>query len=171
MNIRSTLNIPSIEFDEGDIEAYVKSLRAIPIAELEGLKKNISSLEKLIDQLLVAVTKEDQSAISPKGKDRFMAKIYRFLEANYADPNFGVEELSEAVLLSRSQLFRKLKILINDSPSRLIRRYRLDKACTLLESSDGKPSEIAYQVGFKTPSYFSKCFKDEFKITPSEFMT
>jgi len=93
----------------------------------------------------------------------------RQIEYNYPDPNFNVEELANILRLSRSQLFRKLKALTGKTPTSLIRTYRLEKAKTLLESLEENASEVAFNIGFSNPSYFHKCFKNEFGVTPKEY--
>lgn len=75
-------------------------------------------------------------------------------------------ELCRAIGISRSQLFRKMKTLVNDAPSRFIRAYRLQRAKQLLETTDLQVSEIAYRVGYKDPAYFSHSFQEEFGVTP-----
>ena len=81
--------------------------------------------------------------------------------------NFGLMELCKSIGMSRSQLFRKLKALMNQSPSTFIRLYRLGKAKDLLLKTDLPVSQIAYRVGFKDPAYFSFAFHEAFGSTPS----
>jgi len=76
--------------------------------------------------------------------------------------------LANKVAMSRSQLHRKLTALLGQSPSDLIRQTRLHRAKSLLEQKAGTPSEIAFQVGFNSHTYFSKCFKEVFGVSPSE---
>lgn len=70
--------------------------------------------------------------------------------------------------MSRVQLYRKVKSLTGMTPVELLRKYRLSRGRQLLETTDLSISEIAYDVGFTAPSYFAKCFKDEFGISPGE---
>ncbi len=70
--------------------------------------------------------------------------------------------------LERSQFYRKIKALTNYSPVELIRRLRLKKARTLLTSTEKSVSEIAYEIGFSTPAYFSKCYREAYGETPTE---
>jgi AraC-like DNA-binding protein len=74
------------------------------------------------------------------------------------------------MFMSRTQLHRKLKAITEMSTSEFIRSQRLKLAIRLLEDSDASISEIAYQVGFNTPSYFSKCFKEVYNCTPNEYL-
>jgi AraC-like DNA-binding protein len=84
------------------------------------------------------------------------------------DENFSVEDFSSEVGMSRVQLHRKLKAITGKSASRYLRSYRLSIAKEMIEAKKGNISEIAYSVGFSSPVYFSKCFKEEFGFTPSE---
>jgi AraC-like DNA-binding protein len=79
-----------------------------------------------------------------------------------------VEEIASEMNLSRVQLYRKVKALTGSSPVELMRKARLSKAYRLLLSGDKNISEVAYEVGFSAPSYFTKCFKDEFGVLPGD---
>jgi DNA-binding response OmpR family regulator len=100
--------------------------------------------------------------------ENFLSKVLRAIEKNMSEDEFGVEELSREVAMSRSQLHRKLMALTGQAPSEMLRKTRLLRAKELLQKRSATPSEIAYQVGFNSHTYFSKCFKEEFGITPSE---
>ncbi len=99
-------------------------------------------------------------------EDLFIQDLKAKLESNLSDENFALPELCRAIGISRSQLFRKMKTLVNDAPSRFIRAYRLQRAKQLLETTDLQVSEIAYRVGYKDPAYFSHSFQEEFGVTP-----
>ena len=99
-------------------------------------------------------------------EDLFIRDLKAKLESNLSDENFALPELCRAIGISRSQLFRKMKTLVNDAPSRFIRAYRLQRAKQLLETTDLQVSEIAYRVGYKDPAYFSHSFQEEFGVTP-----
>ena len=101
-------------------------------------------------------------------EDAFLQKIRLLVEENLDDADFGIAELCRALLLSRSQLHRKLKALTNRTTSRVIRTIRLQNAKTLLQSSELTIAEVAYDTGFKDPNHFSRVFKEEFGMTPSE---
>ena len=99
-------------------------------------------------------------------EDLFIRDLKAKLESNLSDENFALPELCKAIGMSRSQLFRKMKSLVNDAPSRFIRAYRLQRAKNMLETTDLQVSEIAYLVGYKDPAYFSNSFQEEFGVTP-----
>ena len=87
-----------------------------------------------------------------------------------ADPDFNVEDLAAQVGISRIHLNRKLKELIDTTPSALIKNTRLKQGAFLLVQSDVSIAEVAYSVGFNSPAYFSANFAAYFKMTPKEFV-
>ena len=97
----------------------------------------------------------------------FVGRLRTAIQENLGDSDFSVERLGEEIGLSRVQLYRKVKALTGQTPVELLRKARLTKARQLLEKTEKSVSEIAYEVGFTSPSYFNKCFKDEFYINPS----
>ncbi|MBC8770512.1 tetratricopeptide repeat protein [Arenibacter sp. BSSL-BM3] len=100
--------------------------------------------------------------------EAFLEKTIKAVEENMGDEEFSVEQLAYAIGMSRSQLHRKLKALLDQSPNQLIRTFRLQRAHDLLKQNAATSSEIAYQVGFSSPSYFTKCFHEQYGCTPSE---
>lgn len=101
-------------------------------------------------------------------EDEFLHKFRSLVEENLSDPKYGIVQICRAMQLSRSQLFRKLKALTGKSTSLLVRSIRLQKAKTLLLTTDLNVSEIAYEVGFTSPAYFTRSFVEEFGEPPSE---
>ena len=99
-----------------------------------------------------------------------MKKLLGVIEENMSDPAFSIEQLSSEAGLSRSQLFRKLKALTGDTPTLFVRNLRLRRAKQLLEQRYGNVNEVAFKVGFNNTSYFFKCFKERFGVTPGEVM-
>lgn len=99
--------------------------------------------------------------------DIFMQKIKQAIAEKMEDHNFGIEDLCRAVGHSRTQVFRKMKALTGESPVRFIQKMRLRKAKALLQTAELNVSEIAYEVGFSDPNYFSRAFSKEFGIPPS----
>jgi signal transduction histidine kinase/DNA-binding response OmpR family regulator/ligand-binding sensor domain-containing protein len=104
----------------------------------------------------------------PHVNDVFIQKLYQHLDDRLDEPNMDVEALALAMHMSRRTLNRKLKAILNISANDLIRRYRLQKAATLLAAGHAI-TQTAYTVGFETPSYFTQCFKEQYGQTPSEF--
>jgi TolB-like protein/Flp pilus assembly protein TadD len=101
--------------------------------------------------------------------DGFVDKVRLIIEKRSQDGKFGVTDLASELGLSRSQALRRIKASTGKSVNQLIRDIRLEKATRLLADKNLTASEIAYQVGFSSPSYFNKCFLDKYGITPGEF--
>lgn len=101
-------------------------------------------------------------------EDQFLAKVNQVIEDNIDNEHFSVEELAHCIGLSRSMLHRKIKKTTGKSVGDYITKYRITKAKELIETSEATISEIAYNVGFNDPSYFSKVFKKHFRFTPGE---
>ena len=102
--------------------------------------------------------------------EKLMQKAMQKVEENISDPNFSVEELSEEVGMSRGHLYKKLISLTGKSPIEFIRIIRLKRSLQYLKESQMNVAEIAYEVGFNSPKIFSKYFKEEFGMTPSEYI-
>ena len=108
---------------------------------------------------------DDESRLTSRDK-AFITRLREIIKANLGDSEFSVERIGEEIGLSRVQLYRKVKALTGMSPVELLRKARLAKARRLLESDTSTVAEIAYSVGFSSPSYFNKCYKDEFGVSP-----
>lgn len=100
-------------------------------------------------------------------ENRFIEKLTKIMEEQYANSDFNVQEFSREIGLSRSQLHRKLIAITGESPSQFIRSYRLKIAEKMLIAKTGAVSEIAYNVGFNSVSYFNRCFSEKFGKKPS----
>ena len=98
----------------------------------------------------------------------FIKKLSDILENNLENEQFGVNELAESIGLSRSQLHRKLNALTGKSSSQFIREYRLQRAMIMLQNNVATASEIAYSVGFGSPTYFNTCFSEYYGYPPGE---
>jgi YesN/AraC family two-component response regulator len=100
---------------------------------------------------------------------RFLEKAKDILDKHLSDPGFSVESLSRYLGLSRSQLYRKLEGMANQSPSEFIRKLRLKHSLILLDKGFDNIAQIAYQVGFSDPSYYAQCFRKLYGVSPSEY--
>ncbi len=110
----------------------------------------------------------EEDSVTPADK-KFLQRAIRVINSHISDVNLNVNSFAEEMALSRSQLHRKFTALYNETPSDFIRRIRLSKAAKLLEQHFGNISEVALEVGFNNPAYFTQCFKEQFKKTPSEY--
>lgn len=141
------------------------------VEELRGRVRNRLDQQQRIHQYFRTqfLREGNLPLASQDPKDEFMNKVYAVLEARLDDQTLGVEPLADALGMSRMQLNRKIKALTGLPPIELIRIVRLKRAAELLLT--GAPvSEVADRVGFDTPGYFSKVFKDQFRLTPSEYI-
>lgn len=127
--------------------------------------------------LFMVAEKSKKTLPSPKingyklsGQNSFLDKVLQKINNHLSNELFGVEMLSREVGVSERQLQRKLKAMTNKSPNQLISTVRLHRAKELLLNRQNTIAEIAFQAGFSNPSYFSKCFKKEFEVCPSELM-
>ena len=100
----------------------------------------------------------------------FVEKFKKLIEEGISNSELNVEDLGKEMGLSRVQLYRKIKALTNYAPNEVLRIARLKKASTLISSSDMTIAEICYEVGFTSPSYFSKCYKEYFGESPTEYL-
>lgn len=110
------------------------------------------------------------SRIPTPGKidDDFYERFLAVFRSEMSNPDTSVDSLASKMGLERTQFYRKIKAITNFSPVELIRRLRLKEARKLLKTTDRSISEIAYAVGFSTPAYFTKCYREAFSETPSE---
>ncbi len=115
---------------------------------------------KLDDRLIRTLT--------PK-EEKFITKLMNHVEGIWSSPNIKVETLSQELGLSKSQLYRKLKRLTDKSPNNFIKDIKLNKSLNLFHDRLGNVSEIAFEVGFNSPAYFTKCFYEKFGILPSKY--
>jgi AraC-like DNA-binding protein len=100
---------------------------------------------------------------------RFIKKLQESISQNLSEPSFGVEELANEMCLSRTQLFRKVKMVLDTTPSDLISDMRLQRAATMISNKSDSLAQIAYAVGFREQSYFAKRFRKKFGVSPREF--
>lgn len=101
--------------------------------------------------------------------EKLIKKALEYTEANISNPDYSVEELSRDLGMSRVHLYKKLSSLTGKTPIEFIRVVRLKRAAQLLQESQLTVAEIAYEVGFNSPKYFRKYFKDEFGVLPSQY--
>lgn len=133
------------------------------------LKQLVNNREILFTKFMGGFSKPENEAGSSSLDQQFILNIIKYIKENIKETNLNVEKLADDFSLSRSQLYRKIKVLTGLSANELIRKIRLERAKELLQENDDiSISEISYLVGFSSPSYFSKSFKDYFGILPNE---
>ena len=129
---------------------------------------NLIHSRTLLRSLFSGNSKEEEKEEERLGAQdqSFVTRLREVIRDNMGDSDFSVERIGEEIGLSRVQLYRKVKALTGQTPVELLRRARLERGRRLIEKTEKSVSEIAYEVGFTSPSYFNKCFKDEFGISP-----
>ena len=128
---------------------------------------NLLRSRTMLRSLFSGDKKEEAAEEQLGSRDQtFINRLRDSIRQNMGDSDFTVERLGEEVGLSRVQLYRKVKALTGQTPVDLLKKARLERARLLVEKTDKSISEIAYEVGFTAPSYFNKCFKDEFGVNP-----
>ena len=103
-------------------------------------------------------------------EEKFLTQLIDFIEQIWRKPNFNVNDFSKALGLSKSQLYRKLIHLTGQSPNNFLREFKLHKALKLLHNQNGNISEVAFETGFNSAAYFSKCFYNKYGILPSKYI-
>jgi len=145
--------------------------------ELQTRVRNLIKQRLLLREIFASEIKKGQLSLPGSmslsrmtGMDQlFIQKTWDVAEQHFSDPEFNVESFSQEMAISRVHLHRKLKALIDHTASEFLRTYRLNKAAEKLTNKEATVSEIAYDVGFSTVQYFSKCFFDQFGISPTEY--
>jgi YesN/AraC family two-component response regulator len=141
------------------------------IQELQVRVKNlIDSRRKLRERYSHSLTVEPTEVAVTSTDEKFLQKALAIIEANLSNTAFDVETFSKEIGMSRGHLHRKLTTLIDQSPSDFIRTIRLKRAAQLLDKQAGNVSEVAFQVGFNSLTYFTKCFREFYGKTPSEYV-
>jgi len=135
---------------------------------VDNLIENRKLLKELFRTTFFTDSKEESKEKLSDVEKTFLEKLKKLIEKRLADPDLNVEDLGQQIGLSRIQLYRKVKSLTNYSPNELLRIIRLKKAYHLLSTTELTISEVTYRVGFTSPSYFTKCFKEYYNESPSD---
>lgn len=152
---------------EHGADAYLSkpfSLRLL-LSRIDNL---IESRKKLNQTWSKGVDDDKIGNISNEIDKSFLKQLRKIIQENLANSDLSVEQIGDEIGLSRVQLYRKVKALTGYSPVEIVRKARLTRARHLLQTTERTVSEVAYAVGFSTPSYFSKCYKDEFGENPKK---
>ena len=167
LTARSTLE-NKVEGLETGADDYIT--KPFKIQELRVRVNNlIEQRKKLREQFRKEFLLEPKDIKVTSSDEKFLNRILEILEQNYSNENFTSDEFSKKAGLSRMQLHRKLHALTDQSTSEFIRNFRLKRSLKLLAVKKGNISEIAFEVGFSNPSYFTECFKGLFGFSPSEY--
>ncbi len=145
------------------IKPFAADELLIRVKNLIGQRKHLR--EKFSKEFFV-------NGINPKmtiTDKQFLQKAIEILDIHLSEADFNVETFCKELCISQKQLYRKLKAITNETPSQFIRKHRLKRSLTMLESNHDNISHIAYLVGFNDPSYYTKCFRELFGVSPGDY--
>ena len=137
------------------------------LARIENLLRQRQLLKHLYQGVQEAEKEISEAHLEDRDR-QFLKQLQAIIQKNLSDSEFGVEDMGQQIGLSRVQLYRKVKAMTGSSVVDLLRKARLAKARRLLETRSMSVSEVAYEVGFSAPSYFTKCFKEEYGMLPGD---
>jgi transcriptional regulator GlxA family with amidase domain len=137
------------------LSARIKNLIDIRSQLQQNLKR-----EMTMQPVKTSVSKIDRE---------FLQDLQTVIKKNIAEPDFNVEAMCKRLYMSNATLYRKIQALCGQTPTEFIRSFRLKRAMELLKSGFGSVTEVAFEVGFSSRAYFTKCFKEKFHQLPSEY--
>lgn len=139
-------------------------------AQRDELALHRDELQKLASVAPPSTAVEQQDEKVHDEDNLFFQRLSQIIERNIGNSEFSVESLSEAIGLSRAQMYRRCKQLTGNSPVELLRFQRMRRAGQLLSTTGQNVSEVTYLCGFTSPSYFTKCFKEHYGMSPTDFV-
>lgn len=132
------------------------------------LSQLITSRQLIFNKYFSLITDIPTSINTTSLDKEFIERVLNYINENIGNPNLNVELLASELNLSRSQFYRKIKALTNQTANEFLRNIRLQKAKQIIEKGNTNISEVCYKIGFSSPSYFTKCFKNYFGLLPTE---
>ena len=137
---------------------------------IQNLIQSRENLKKYYRNLFTQGSPGPQPKEPASIDEKFLQSIYNLLKDNLDKPDFNVNELCDVLNMSRSLVYKKVKMLTGLSPVEYIRSLRMQEAAKLLKTKQYKVFEVVYMVGFSDVKYFRQCFTKEFGFSPSEFI-
>ena len=152
--------------------AFLQTRKTIRQRQTMNEEQTLFYTDAVNRQLREILASQPDDIPSPRKQDvLFAEQLNEAIRKNMSNPNLKMDDLGEDVGLGRVQLYRKVKALTGLTPVELLRQMRLQRAYALLNSTTKTVSEIAFEVGFNTPGYFSKCFKEQYGKLPMDLRT
>jgi len=189
LKIQTNFKYITPKFDVKNRKMKIALSAGVPVSEKESIFEEVivqatRICEIVADELVISneikalYESENRNAIINKelirtlkpSEEKFLLHLMDYVEKIWNKSNFNVTNFSKDLGYSKSQLYRKLVNLTGKSPNSFIKEFRLHKALNLLYKQNGNISEIAYESGFNSPAYFSKCFKDKYGLLPSKYI-
>jgi signal transduction histidine kinase/ligand-binding sensor domain-containing protein/DNA-binding response OmpR family regulator len=158
-----------VEGLEGGVDVYITKPFSIKFLQSQ-IKQLISSRQNLYSIFSREIHIIPGQFAKNKLDEKFLETIINFITSNITDNQLGVEMIAKHVNLSRGQVYKKIKAITGQSAVEFVRNIRLKQAVKLMETRKYSLSEIAYQTGFASPSYFTRSFKDHYGKAPSDFL-
>lgn len=189
LKIQSNFKYITPKFDLPNRKMNIALSAGVPVSDKENIFEEVIVLttrmcEVVKDQLAISneikvlyesenrnaiINKELVRSLTPN-EEKFLTDLMDYIDKIWNKPNFNITSFSKDLGYSKSQLYRKLMKLTGKSPNNFIREFRLHEALKRLYKQEGNISEIAYESGFNSPAYFSKCFMDKYGILPSKYI-
>ena len=189
LKIQSNFKYITPKFDVPNRKLKIGLGSGIPVTNKDGIFEDAINLatymcEVIKDQIVISsevkalyesenrnsfLNKEHIRTLKPS-EEKFLLHLMEFVEKIWNSPTFNVSDFSKNLGYSKSQIYRKLMSLTGKSANNFIKEFRLHRALNLLHDQKGNISEIAFETGFNSPAYFSKCFFDKYKILPSKYI-
>lgn len=189
IEIKTNLEQGLVNEMEGILKVKIGLNAGVPVTEKGGLFEDTIRLsDRLCDvsndqivvssevkdlfeseNLNVSINKELVHTFSPND-EYFLNALMDYTESEWSNTSLNITEFSKKLGYSKSQLYRKMIATTGKSPNKFIKDYRMHKALKLLNKQSGNISEIAFETGFNSPAYFSKCFQESFGILPSKYI-
>lgn len=177
------------QIKEASFQSHIGVCAGLPVTEAHGLfEETIKNAEYLcaISQSHILITSEIRDLYESENQNRpinedliqvisvsdeqFLNGMMNYLEKEWRNPNLGIGDFCSNLGLSTSQLYRKMTAIVKKSTNGLLQDFRLTKAVHLLRKKNRNISEIAFETGFNSAAYFTKCFQKKYGITPSTFV-
>ncbi|NDV78895.1 hybrid sensor histidine kinase/response regulator transcription factor [Dysgonomonas sp. 511] len=140
---------------------------SVLVARVRNIIRSRESLKEIYGKRF---SLESLGVETTSADDRFMQKLYDAIEKNVSNPELNLDSFSKEIGMSKANLYRKIKMLTNLSPTEFIRNFRLEMAAKIMNETRLSVSEVYVAVGFSSHAYFSNCFKALYGISPTEYM-
>lgn len=156
-------------YDSGADGYLAKPFNATVLkARCRSLIENRKRITDILAEKAATAKDGVSEEIRPDVENEFYARFIEIVQSDMGDPELNIDAIASKMGLGRSQLYRKIKSLTNYTPVELLRNLRLKRSRELLVKTRKSISEVGYEVGFSTPAYFTRCFKEAYGETPSE---
>ena len=159
------------KLEQGGNMAGLKNMQMIPEPKktLSQITSEIAEKEREDAEKAKTLHESDFAFMASQINDKVTAKILKYVTENMGNPDLKIDDIAEAMGMSRSVLYAKIKQSVSMTPIDFVRHIRIMRASELLQQTDDTLASISFEVGFSDPKYFSKVFKKEMGIVPSEY--